>query len=278
MNTGEKPTLAKGLMLLPALIVLGLFFISVIMLFSNAFVDRGGFSLKYFEQILDRPDYHIVFYRTIITSIIVAFLAVLLAYPVALLLWRSEKHRNMLLIVVLVPWLVSLVVRTYGWIILLGPKGFVNAFLGWVGVIDTPLKLMFNDTGIIIGLTHVLIPFAVISILASLLSIEDNLEEASRVLGAGRWQTFRTIVLPLSLPGVFTSLMVIYLACVGAIVTPLLLGGITEKFVGSQIYQEVMATFNMSKAAAWSICLLSLSFVSLVILKFIERRALRGQE
>ena len=278
MNTGERPTLAKGLMLLPALIVLGLFFTSVILLFSNAFMDRGGFSLKYFEQILARPDYHVVFYRTVLTSIIVALLAVLLAYPISLLLWRSEKHRNMLLIVVLVPWLVSLVVRTYGWIILLGPKGFVNAFLGWVGVIDTPLKLMFNDTGIIIGLTHVLIPFAVISILASLLSIEENLEEASRVLGAGRWQTFRTIVFPLSLPGVFTSLMVIYLACIGAIVTPLLLGGITEKFVGSQIYQEVMATFNMSKAAAWSICLLSLSFVSLVILKFIERRALRGQE
>ena len=278
MNTGERPTLAKGLMLLPALIVLGLFFTSVILLFSNAFVDRGGVSLKYFEQILARPDYHVVFYRTVLTSIIVALLAVLLAYPISLLLWRSEKHRNMLLIVVLVPWLVSLVVRTYGWIILLGPKGFVNAFLGWVGVIDTPLKLMFNDTGIIIGLTHVLIPFAVISILASLLSIEENLEEASRVLGAGRWQTFRTIVFPLSLPGVFTSLMVIYLACIGAIVTPLLLGGITEKFVGSQIYQEVMATFNMSKAAAWSICLLSLSFVSLVILKFIERRALRGQE
>lgn len=278
MNTGEKPTLAKGLMLLPALIVLGLFFISVIMLFSNAFVDRGGFSLKYFEQILSRPDYHVVFYRTVLTSIVVALLAVMLAYPIALLLWRSERHRNMLLIVVLVPWLVSLVVRTYGWIILLGPKGFLNAFLGWVGVIDTPLKLMFNDTGIVIGLTHVLIPFAVVSILASLLSIEENLEEASRVLGANRLQTFRTIVLPLSLPGVFTSLMVIYLASVGAIVTPLLLGGITEKFVGSQIYQEVMATFNMSKAAAWSICLLTLSFVSLVILKLIERRALRGQE
>jgi len=77
---------------------------------------------------------------------------------------------------------------------------------------------------------------------------------------------------------VFTALMVLYLASVGAIVTPLLLGGITEKFVGSQIYQEVMATYNMSKAAAWSICLLSLSFVSLVIIKMIERRALRGQE
>tara|TARA_R110000764_G_scaffold23734_1_gene57735 strand:- start:2912 stop:3748 length:837 start_codon:yes stop_codon:yes gene_type:complete len=278
MNSGERVTFTKSLMLLPMLIILAMFFISVFTLFSSAFVDRGGFSLKYFQQIIDRPDYHVVFYRTVLSSITVAILAVLFSYPIALLLWRANKWRNLLLIVVLVPWLVSLVVRTYGWIVLLGPKGFINAFLGWLGVIDEPVKLMFNDTGIIIGLTHVLVPFAVISILSSLLSIEENLEEASRVLGASGFQTFRNIVLPLSLPGVFTALMVLYLASVGAIVTPLLLGGITEKFVGSQIYQEVMATYNMSKAAAWSICLLSLSFVSLVIIKLIERRALRGQE
>ncbi len=278
MNSGERLTFTKSLMLLPMLIILAMFFISVFTLFSSAFVDRGGFSLKYFQQIIDRPDYHVVFYRTVLSSITVAILAVVFSYPIALLLWRANKWRNLLLIVVLVPWLVSLVVRTYGWIILLGPKGFINAFLGWLGVVDEPVKLMFNDTGIIIGLTHVLVPFAVISILSSLLSIEENLEEASRVLGASGFQTFRNIVLPLSLPGVFTALMVLYLASVGAIVTPLLLGGITEKFVGSQIYQEVMATYNMSKAAAWSICLLSLSFVSLVIIKMIERRALRGQE
>lgn len=278
MNSGERLTFTKSLMLLPMLILLAMFFISVFTLFSSAFVDRGGFSLKYFQQILDRPDYHVVFYRTVLSSITVAILAVLFSYPIALLLWRANKWRNLLLIVVLVPWLVSLVVRTYGWIILLGPKGFINAFLGWLGIVDEPVKLMFNDTGIIIGLTHVLVPFAVISILSSLLSIEENLEEASRVLGASGFQTFRNIVLPLSLPGVFTALMVLYLASVGAIVTPLLLGGITEKFVGTQIYQEVMATYNMSKAAAWSICLLSLSFVSLVIIKMIERRALRGQE
>ncbi|MBM2293920.1 ABC transporter permease [Sulfitobacter pseudonitzschiae] len=278
MNSGERVTFTKSLMLLPMLIILAMFFISVFTLFSSAFVDRGGFSLKYFQQIIDRPDYHVVFYRTVLSSITVAILAVLFSYPIALLLWRANKWRNLLLIVVLVPWLVSLVVRTYGWIVLLGPKGFINAFLGWLGVVDEPVKLMFNDTGIIIGLTHVLVPFAVISILSSLLSIEENLEEASRVLGASGFQTFRNIVLPLSLPGVFTALMVLYLASVGAIVTPLLLGGITEKFVGSQIYQEVMATYNMSKAAAWSICLLSLSFVSLVIIKLIERRALRGQE
>ncbi|MFC4270328.1 ABC transporter permease subunit [Sneathiella chungangensis] len=278
MNTGEPFSPSKALMILPVLILLGLFFGSVIYLFSNAFTAGDGFSMKYFQQIIDRPDYIVVFIRTIIASVIVALLAVILSYPIALLLWRADKWRNMLLIIVLVPWLVSLVVRTYGWIVLLGTKGFINSMLIWIGVIEDPLSLMFNDLGVIIGLTHVLIPFAVISILSSLLQIENNLEEASRVLGAGPVQTFRYIVLPLSLPGAFTALIVIYLACIGAIVTPILLGGLSQKFVGSQIYQEVMYAFNMNKAAAWSICLLALSFLSLVILKKIERRVLRGQE
>src|SRR5690606_4391114 len=102
-----------------------------------------------------------------------------LAYPVALLLWRADQHRNLLLIVVLIPWLVSLVIRTYGWIVLLGPRGVINSTLQWLGLIETPVKLMFNDLGLVIGLVHVLMPFAVISILSSLLNIEDNLEEAS---------------------------------------------------------------------------------------------------
>lgn len=276
--TAERLPPSRLLLLLPVAIVLGLFFTSVVMLFSNAFIERGTVSLRYFQQILERPDYQLAFFRTVLSSIVVAFAAVLLAYPIALLLWRAgDRWRNQMLIVVLVPWLVSLVVRSYGWIILLGPKGFINAMLAWIGVLDEPLPLMFNDFGIILGLTHVLMPFAVISILSSLLAIESNLEEASNVLGATGWQTFRCVVLPLSLPGAFTALMVVYLACIGAIVTPLLLGGVTQKFVGSQIYQEVMSTYNMNKGAAWSLCLLAISFLSLVLFKAIERRALRGQ-
>lgn len=276
-DTAERLPPSRLLLLLPVTAVLGLFFTSVVMLFSNAFIEDGTVSFRYFQQILDRPDYQTAFYRTVLSSIVVAFSAVLLAYPIALLLWRAgDRWRNRLLIVVLVPWLVSLVVRSYGWIILLGPKGFINAMLAWIGVLDDPLPLMFNDFGIILGLTHVLMPFAVISILSSLLAIEQNLEEASNVLGATGLQTFLRVVFPLSLPGAFTALMVVYLACIGAIVTPMLLGGVTQKFVGSQIYQEVMSTYNMNKGAAWSLCLLAVSFLSLVCFKAIERRVLRG--
>lgn len=274
MSTEERATPSALLLILPVLILLVLFFGSVVHLFSYGFYEDGEFSTRYFLQIADRPDYHVVFLRTVLSSLTVAVVSVVLAYPIALLLWRSDRWRNTLLIVVLVPWLVSLVVRTYGWIVLLGPRGVINEFLAWLGLVDAPVKLMFNDLGIIIGLTHVLVPFAVISILASLLEIESNLEEASGVLGATAFQTFLHVVWPLSLPGAFTALMVIYLACIGAIVTPILLGGMTHNFVGSQIYQEVMYTFNMSKAAAWSICLLGLSFLSLILLKTIERRLL----
>ncbi|QCI63968.1 ABC transporter permease [Phreatobacter stygius] len=278
MTEAEPASPAKALLLLPVLLLLAMFFASAIHLFSSGFTDDNGWSLRYFRQIVNRPDYHVVFARTILSSLVVSVLSVVLSYPIALLLWRTDRWRNTLLIVVLVPWLVSLVVRTYGWLVLLGPKGVINAMLAWVGVIDQPLALMFNDLGIIIGLTHVLIPFAVISILSSLLAIEANLEEASGVLGAGGYQTFRYIVLPLSLPGAFTALMVIFLASIGAIVTPILLGGMSHQFVGSQIYQEVMYTFNINKAAAWSICLLSISFLSLLLLKLIERRLIKGQE
>lgn len=278
MTETQASSPAKALLLLPVLVLLALFFVSVFQLFSNGFADADGWSLRYFRQILNRSDYQVIFARTILSSLTVALVSVALSYPIALLLWRLERWRNTLLIVVLVPWLVSLVVRTYGWLVLLGPKGVINGMLAWTGIIQQPLALMFNDLGIVIGLTHVLIPFAVISILSSLLAIESNLEEASGVLGANRFQTFRRIVLPLSLPGAFTALIVNFLASIGAIVTPIVLGGMSHQFVGSQIYQEVMYTFNLNKAAAWSICLLAISFLSLLLLKAIERRLIGTME
>ena len=103
-------------------VCIGLFFASVFQLFSNGFADADGWSLRYFRQILNRSDYQVIFARTILSSLTVALLSVALSYPIALLLWRLERWRNTLLIVVLVPWLVSLVVRTYGWLMLFMPS------------------------------------------------------------------------------------------------------------------------------------------------------------
>lgn len=259
-----------GWLLLPALLVLALFAGSVALLFFHAFWTKDGFSLVYFRQIVDRSDYHEVFLRTVSIAAIVALASAVLAYPVAWLLWRLPKWRNLLLVVVLVPWLVSLVVRTYGWLVILGPKGFLNETLRWAGVIQSPLPLIFNDLGVVIGLTHVLMPFSVIATLSVLLQIDNRLEEASESLGAGALETWRRVILPLSLPGVFTGISITFLTSMGAIVTPILLGGIRQKMAGTQIYQEVVYNFNMSKASAWALCLLILSGLGLVLLRAIE--------
>lgn len=259
-----------GWLLLPALAVLALFAGSVALLFFHAFWTKDGFSLVYFRQIVDRSDYHEVFLRTVSIAAIVALASALLAYPIAWLLWRLPKWRNLLLVVVLVPWLVSLVVRTYGWLVILGPKGFLNETLRWAGVIQSPLPLIFNDLGVVIGLTHVLMPFSVIATLSVLLQIDNRLEEASESLGAGVLETWRRVILPLSLPGVFTGISITFLTSMGAIVTPILLGGIRQKMAGTQIYQEVVYNFNMSKASAWALCLLILSGLGLVLLRAIE--------
>lgn len=259
-----------GWLLLPALLVLALFAGSVALLFFHAFWTKDGFSLVYFRQIVDRSDYHEVFLRTVSIAAIVALASALLAYPIAWLLWRLPKWRNLLLVVVLVPWLVSLVVRTYGWLVILGPKGFLNETLRWAGVIQSPLPLIFNDLGVVIGLTHVLMPFSVIATLSVLLQIDSRLEEASESLGAGALETWRRVILPLSLPGVFTGISITFLTSMGAIVTPILLGGIRQKMAGTQIYQEVVYNFNMSKASAWALCLLILSGLGLVLLRAIE--------
>lgn len=259
-----------GWLLLPSLLVLALFAGSVALLFFHAFWTKDGFSLVYFRQIVDRSDYHEVFLRTVSIAAIVALASAVLAYPVAWLLWRLPKWRNLLLVVVLVPWLVSLVVRTYGWLVILGPKGFLNETLRWAGVIQSPLPLIFNDLGVVIGLTHVLMPFSVIATLSVLLQIDSRLEEASESLGAGVLETWRRVILPLSLPGVFTGISITFLTSMGAIVTPILLGGIRQKMAGTQIYQEVVYNFNMSKASAWALCLLILSGLGLVLLRAIE--------
>lgn len=124
-----------------------------------------------------------------------------ISYPVAYFIARFQGRRDWLLVLILLPWLVSVVVRTYGWIVILGNRGLLNGFLGWLGVIDSPLRLLFNTTGVVIGLVHVFCPFMILAILAVFLQLERALEEASMSLGAGPLETFRRVVLPLSLPG-----------------------------------------------------------------------------
>lgn len=268
----NRSSLTSVLLLLPSLLLLGLFAVSVLQMIATSFVDEEGFTLALYREFLSRPDYHAIYLRTIIVSLLVTLFSILIGYPIAYAIWRYEGNRNHLMIMVILPWLVSIVVRTYGWMVILGPRGLINEFLAWVGVIESPLRLMFNTTGVVIGLVHVLVPFMIISILSVLLHLDRRLEEASMSLGGTPVYGFLRVTLPLSVPGIISGAMLVYLMSTGAIVTPILLGGVQERMVGTQLYQEVIQTFNFPKASMLAFLLLLSGIAVILPLQWLERR------
>ena len=219
-----------------------------------------------------RPDYIRLLLRTWWMAGVTSVLCLLLGYPTALFIARTRLRRDLLLLIVVLPWLVSIVVRTYGWVVLLGNRGVLNGALMGMGLSDRPVRLMFNTGGVIIGLVHVFCPFTVMTVLGSLLQQDRSLEEAGTSLGAGPWTTFGRVVLPLSVPGVMSGLTLVYLMSTGAIVTPLLLGGVGDQMLGSQIYTEVFQQFDFPKAAVMAVLLGGSSLLVIVPLRWLERR------
>ena len=278
-SAGVLPREGKGwrsaLLLAPAVILLALFLVSVVQMVALSFDDGGTLGLNHYRAFFARPDYIETYLRTLYVSVLVTLFSILIGYPIAYGIWRYPGNRNLLMVLVIMPWLVSVVVRTYAWMVILGPRGVINETLIWLGVIAAPVKLMFNTTGIVIGLVHVLIPFMIISILSILLHLDRRLEEASMSLGGDRLYTFIRVTLPLSLPGVIAGATLIYLMSTGAIVTPLLLGGIRERMIGTQIYQEVMHTFNFNKASTLATLLLLGGLAAVLPFQWLERRISR---
>jgi len=236
---------------------------------------RGGVGL-YVDLLSDQVVLRVL-WRTVWISALTTLFCVVLAYPLALFLARS-KHRNLWLILVISPWLVSIVVRTFGWMVLLGVRGVMNTALRDLGLIDAPIRILFTPTAVLIGLTHVFLPFVVIAILSSLLQQDRRLEEASRILGGTRWQTFRRVTLPLSMPGVIGGASLVLLMATGAIVTPLLLGGLRDRMLGTQIYTEIFQVFNFERATAMAVMLLVIALVLVAPLRLLEARIRQAQE
>ena len=264
----------RRLLAIPMLLMIAIFLYGFVRIGFESFTPKGEFTLALYTEFLSEPVYVRVLVRTIWVAVVTTCLCLLLGYPVAMLLARS-RHRDLLLILLISPWLVSVVVRTFGWMILLGNRGVINLALKDLGMIDTPIKMMFNATGVIIGLVHVLVPLMVICVLSVLIQAEKQLEEAATSLGASPVQTFARVIWPLSLPGVYLGASLTLLTSTGAIVTPLLLGGLRDGMLGTQIYQEIFSMFNFPRAAALAIILLVISFLLVLPLLAHESRMRR---
>lgn len=216
-----------------------------------------------------------IMWRTFVIAAQVTFLCALIGLPFAMLTASvSGWKRNALLIAVLLPLWTSLLVRTAAWLILLQDLGLINQTLRAIGLIDSPLSLIYNRTGVLIAMTHVLLPLMVLPIYASLIAIPRNLMPAAAALGAPPLQAFRHVLLPLAMPGLLSGSLLVFMVALGYYITPALTGGAGDQMISSVIAFYATGTANWGMAAALGLFLLVPTMVLYIVYGRLSRTPL----
>ena len=233
------------------------------------------FTLKNWKEIVDDGYFHEMFLRTFRIAILVTLLTALLGAPEAYILNRMKpRWKAVFLLVILGPLLISVVARTLGWALLFGGEtGLINKLLLQSGLASKPIPFMFTETGVVIALTHVLLPFMVLSVWASLQRLDPQVENAALSLGASQATVLRRIVLPQVMPGVLSGGIIVFALAASAFATPAIIGGRRLKVASTLAYDEFLNTLNWPLGAAVAILLL-LALVLIIVgsNRLIERR------
>ena len=225
-----------------------------------------GFTVRYYTRLLSDSYYLEIIGRTLALGFTVTLSTLVIGYPVAFFLARTRSRwRNWLTILVVFPLMLNLVVRTFGWIALLAQNGLVNQALHALGIVDSPVKLLFNFAGLLIAMTHIFLPFMVLVLIGAIQNIPRDVEDAARVLGASWGSTFCRVTLPLSAPGILSGSILVFVLSISALVTPRLLGGPTYQVMSTLIYDEFLQRLNWPAGSAQAL-LLTIMVLTLVYL------------
>lgn len=252
-----------AMLALPGLLVLLTTFLLPMAWLARVSLDGSSvgsaWSWQAYARIVGDGYYWQVAWNTLVLGAVVSALTVVLAYPLALFLSRTESRwRGVLLVLATAPMLVSAVVRTYGWMVLLGNQGVINSALRSLGLIHAPLALSNNSLGATIALVEILMPYAILTMTGGFGRLDRHLEDAAASLGANRLRVFTRVILPLSLPGVFTAALLVFILAISSFVTPRLIGGGRVFVLGTEVFNEATVTLDWPLAAALSIVLLLL--------------------
>jgi putative spermidine/putrescine transport system permease protein len=271
--TSRRPRLPAPLLLLaPALAIFLVFFVLPLgVLVVNSFHDYSRltgiiptFTLKNYVRILSDGFYLEIILRTLRLAFLTSCVTLIIGYPIALYLTvASARQRAWIILLILSPLLVSVIVRTFGWLIILGPNGLVHSLFLALGLqASVPLH---SEGAVIAGLANVLLPFLVLAVATSLQAIDPAVPLAAASLGAGPWRVFRLVVFPLSLPGVIAGLLIVFSLASSSFVTPALLGGADYKVMSTMIYQQALILQNWPFAAAFAVVLVLVVFLVLLV-------------
>ncbi|MEA5388211.1 ABC transporter permease [Haloarculaceae archaeon H-GB2-1] len=229
--------------------------------------EAGTFTFEAYSEVLSSEFFHGLITYSFKLGIIATLLTVVLATFYAYAIWRSEGlTRTMLLFSVVLPLLTTLVIKTYAWVPLLAPRGTVNELLMAIGVLQSPIQLVPNTTGVIVGQVYIVFPYATLAVYSVLSTLDWEIVEAARDLGASRPRSFFEVVLPQAMPGVAVATVVSFAWSVGAYAAPGLLGAGSDRTFAIEVETQMLVGFNWPVATALSAIMLVLMFVSVVIL------------
>ena len=270
----QKAGFRHFLLVSPAMVALILLFAYPISRILVKSLFDPHFTLKEYVYFFTSPLYIRVMWITIEISLLTTLTALVIGYILAYVLRRARPGvRNIFLMAIVLSFMISLLVRNYSWIIVLQRNGVVNILLKYFGIIDHPVKLLHNKFGVVVGMTHIFVPYIAFPIYSVMMGMDLNLEKAAQNLGASRWQTFWKVTFPLSLPGIGAGGLLVFIMALGFFITPALLGGRKEQMISNLIEIQVIDLLNWPFASAMSAILL---IVTLIIF-FIYNRFLGAE-
>ncbi|MDA7427926.1 ABC transporter permease [Primorskyibacter aestuariivivens] len=253
--------LSPALVFITVLVVIPMAFILVYSFYENIdlAVDVPAFQFGNWMELLTDGYYHTAIWKTLRLSVIVTVLAAVLGYiPAYVIAMTRYRHKWLLLLLLILPFWISFIIRTLSWIHIFGNQGALNGLMNLLGLGDLQVQLMYTEFTVIVGFIHVFLPYMILNVYVSLEGIDRNLEPAARTLGATPWQAFREVTLPLSLPGLAAGSLLVFVLTGGSYVTPLILGGPSDFLFGNLVYDAVVTELNWPMGATLSFALLIL--------------------
>jgi spermidine/putrescine transport system permease protein len=263
---GRGWSLGLAGLLTPVTVWLGLFFlVPLLFILAYSFGTSGiyggitlGFNPGNYLRVFD-PLYLEIVGRTLVIALINTFLCLLLGYPLAYFIaFKGGSRKNLLILLVMIPFWTSLLLRAYAWVVILGGNGIANRALQFLGITDGPVNLIFTPQAVTMGMVYSYLPFMILPLYAALEKFDVGLKEAAQDLGASRWHTFWRVTFPLSMPGVIAGSILVFIPSAGEFVIPNLLGGARTVLVGNLIQQQFLLARDWAFGSALAMMLAAL--------------------
>jgi spermidine/putrescine transport system permease protein len=251
--------LSPALTAVTLLLVIPVIFIVVYSFWLRTAVGavEPGFHFDNWIAVLTDPFYRDILFATIRIAFITTVFCVLLGYiPAYFIANAARRHRLLLILLLMLPFWISYIIRTMSWINVLGVSGALNMLLMSFGITTEPIRMLYNEATVILGLVHFLLPFMILNVYVSLEGIDRNLVDAARSLGSTGWQAFREVTLPLSLPGLAAGSLLCFVLAAGTYITPMVLGGPRDAMFANLVFEAVITQLNWPLGSALSLVLL----------------------